>query len=118
MDTLSLVSSYFGYAVTSGLFNKPEDNKTYYVGSAPRATNYNTVGLVLIYDIQNKKFTLKMSLLGTQTGEYFGYSLLVEDFNNDGLPDLAVSAPMYSVDSYLENGAVYIYLNQGKVSNF
>lgn len=118
IDTIIKQVSYFGYAVTSGQFNKPEDNKTYYVGSAPRATNNNFVGQILIYDIQNEKFILKKNLLGTQTGEYFGYALLVDDFNNDGLSDLAVSAPMYSVDSYTENGAVYIYLNQGKVSNF
>ena len=44
-------------------------------------------------------------------GEYFGYTLLVEDFNNDGFPDLAVSAPLFSKDKEHEHGAVYIYLN-------
>lgn len=53
---------------------------------------------------------------GQQFGEYFGYSLLSEDFNGDGLPDLAVAAPLYSVPGSYENGAVYIFLNKGEVS--
>lgn len=55
---------------------------------------------------------------GQQFGEYFGYSLLTEDFDNDGFPDLAIGAPFYSKDGSYENGAVYIYKNHGSSSNF
>lgn len=106
--------SYLGYAVASAQFNKLTNDKTYYVASSPRAIS----GEIKIYDISNTFFHLKKSIVGTQIGEYFGYALLVEDFNNDGLPDLAVSAPMHSVNKEYDNGAVYIYLNQGNVSNF
>ncbi|CAO1409381.1 unnamed protein product [Diamesa serratosioi] len=108
--------SYLGYAVTSAKFNKPNDDDTYYVASAPRMTNKNVVGEVIIYNISNGIFHSKKSFLGFQNGDYFGYSLLVEDFNNDGLPDLVVSAPLYSTDKSHENGAVYIYLNAGKMN--
>lgn len=108
-----------GYAVTSAQFNKPSDNRTYYVASAPRSKKHkDIVGEIFIFDIKKKKFQAMKKLNGSQTGEYFGYSLLVEDFNNDGLPDLAVSAPLHSIDTYHENGAVYIYLNKGNVSYF
>lgn len=45
-------------------------------------------------------------------GEYFGYALVAEDFDNDGFTDLAIAAPFHSKggDSF-ENGAVYIYQN-------
>lgn len=105
--------------MTSAQFNKPSDNKTYYVASAPRSKKHEDIlGDIFIFDIIDSKFTSVKKLHGSQFGDYFGYSLLVEDFNNDDLPDLAVSAPLYSIDTYHENGAVYIFLNEGNVSYF
>lgn len=46
---------------------------------------------------------------GSQIGDNFGFSILVEDFNNDGLADVAVGAPLHSKDTFHENGVVYIY---------
>lgn len=47
-------------------------------------------------------------------GEYFGYALVAEDFDNDGYTDLAISAPFHSYgDEGFDNGAVYIYKNNG-----
>lgn len=117
---------YMGYAVTSAQFNKPKYNTTYYVASAPRHKSEvlnNMLGKIFIFDIVKRKASIsifedKLSLYGSQTGEYYGYSLLVEDFNNDGLPDLVVSAPLHSNDTYHESGAVYIYMNKGNVSYF
>lgn len=55
---------------------------------------------------------------GVQFGEYFGYSLLTEDFDNDGFADLAIGAPFNSIDGTNENGAVYVFKNLGSSSNF
>lgn len=118
-----LRSPLFGYAVTSGKFDKSSD-KTYFVASAPRFNNLK--GNVFIFDIskidQTKiSFTTyfdkqintlyKFNVKGF--GDYFGYSVLAEDFNNDGRLDLAVSAPSYS-DKFdnCDFGAVYIFMNQ------
>lgn len=110
--------SYFGYAVSSGFFQ--DNTKLLYVASAPQMRVQT--GEVYIFDIINAdtfretQIKILYTFPGQQQGEYFGYALLTEDFNGDGLPDLAISAPMHSKNSEQENGVVYIYLNEGKLS--
>ena len=110
-------TSYLGYSVSSGKFRR--QNETLYVASAPRKYY---IGLVYIfdtfYDSKNKiiKFRMHKELIGSQYGEYFGYAVVTEDFNNDKLPDLAVSAPFYAKDGFSDNGAVYVFINKGNVS--
>lgn len=55
---------------------------------------------------------------GSQIGDNFGSTILVEDFNNDGLADVAVGAPLHSKDTFHENGGVYIYYCRGKVVDY
>ena len=55
------------------------------------------------------------SFLGDQIGAYFGYALAAGDFNGDGLADLAIGAPLYSVDGKYENGRVYVMYQSQKV---
>lgn len=110
--------SYLGYAVTSAYFAGGESYRLLYVASAPQA------GKVFIFDFIDKQNnfrtdkTMKIyrQFESRQMGEYFGYCLLADDINNDGYPDLMIGAPMYSKNSYFESGAVYIYLNTGKLS--
>lgn len=101
--------SYFGYAITSGKFLRPKSDFLFYVSSAPRK-NYE--GRVFIFYHENYEYKIYHTLKGDQYGSYFGYAIVCDDFNNDGKPDLAVSAPLFTEDGYHENGAVYIYLNQ------
>lgn len=109
-------NTYFGFAVSSGRFL--DRFKNLYVASAPK--NRNEIGNVFIFDTEgyepNKKIKVYKMFTGGQMGEYFGFTLLTEDFNNDGLPDLAVSAPLYRKSSIHDHGAVYVYINQGNVS--
>ncbi|XP_058066154.1 integrin alpha-PS3-like [Anopheles bellator] len=107
-------NSYFGYAVNSGRFLR---NRTIlYVASAPQARQQ--LGEVIIFDYINVSaqnetaMRQHRSFVGQQTGEYFGYALSTEDFNGDGLADLAVGAPMHSRTMEHENGVVYVFLNQ------
>ena len=44
---------------------------------------------------------------------YFGAAVLGIDLNLDGLTDLLVGAPLYSVHE--DEGRVYIYINEGQV---
>lgn len=110
--------SYFGYAVSSGFFQ--DNTKLLYVASAPQMQLQT--GEVYIFDIINAdsfhetQIKILYTFPGQQQGEYFGYALLTEDFNGDGLPDLAISAPMHSWNSDYENGVVYVYMNEGKLS--
>lgn len=109
--------SYFGYAVSSAFFLGPTQKRLFYVASAPQANKQT--GQVFIFDIEDFQFQKRIKVFnqfeGTQMGEYFGYTLLTDDFNNDGYPDLAVSAPFYSKTGLAENGAVYIFINDGNV---
>ena len=114
--------NYFGYSVSSGMFLGKKKGTISYVASVPRKTMrlqdkipaHN--GTVVIFNM-NTKVSRQIQTVevvsGTQLGEYFGYSLLTEDFNNDGFADLAVSAPLYSKDRDSESGAVYIFINSG-----
>lgn len=115
-------NSYFGFAVSSGYFDGIGKTKLLYVASAPQANLQQ--GAVYIFDIidhysaLDKTIKIYHTFPGQQFGEYFGYSLLTEDFDNDGLTDIAIGAPYNSKNGNYENGAVYIYRNEGTSSNF
>ncbi|XP_049542745.1 integrin alpha-PS3-like [Anopheles darlingi] len=117
LETLGTFS-YFGYAVSSGHFLA--NQKVLYVASAPLSKEGR--GLVLIFDyvqqpLENEiGISVLQTITGHQLGEYFGYALLTEDFNNDGLPDLAIAAPMHGVTMEFDNGVVYVYQNKGGLS--
>ncbi|XP_022084385.1 integrin alpha-9-like isoform X2 [Acanthaster planci] len=96
--------SYIGYAVTSGNF--VSKSTTQGAAGAPRAYQK---GKVYIYDLQD--FTLLSQVVGEMMGTYFGAAVRGMDLNNDGLTDLLVGAPLYSVTQ--DEGRVYIYINDG-----
>lgn len=112
-------SSYFGFAISSGYFDGPTKNLRY-VASAPRA--YSLHGMVYIFDIirsteSKEKTEIKINrrFAGPNFGEYFGYTLIAEDFNNDGFTDIAIAAPYHSKRGSYDNGAVYIYKRKKKI---
>lgn len=110
--------SYFGYAVSTAKFLGPESEALLYVASAPQSNHQS--GEIFVFDIEDYRFEKKIKVFnkfsGDQFGEYFGYTLLCEDFNGDGFPDIAVGSPLYSKNGLYENGAVYIFINRGNVS--
>uniref|UniRef100_A0A182U096 Uncharacterized protein n=1 Tax=Anopheles melas TaxID=34690 RepID=A0A182U096_9DIPT len=112
------VNSYFGYAVSSGRFLG--NHKVLYVASAPQARSQH--GEVIIFDYADNRTVWETvivryrTFVGQQFGEYFGYALLTEDFNSDGLPDLAIGAPMHSRAQEHDNGVVYVFLNAGELN--
>lgn len=115
-------NSYFGFAISSGYFDGPGKKKLLYVASAPQANSQQ--GEVYIFDIVDhysaldKTIKIYHTFPGQQFGEYFGYSLITDDFNNDGFTDIAIAAPHNSKTGYYENGVVYIYRNEGGSSDF
>lgn len=108
--------SYFGYAVTSGRFFKDHVEEELLVASAPRAAE--TFGEVYVFSIDsadlNGNISIVQTLRGHQMGEYFGYSLVTEDFNGDDIPELIVAAPLYAREDSYDNGKVYVYKSKGK----
>ncbi|CAF4223500.1 unnamed protein product [Rotaria sp. Silwood2] len=83
---------YRGYALAIGNFN--DDDNQEIVVSIPKLDNYR--GAIEIMNSNLDEYSIR-TLNGSQMGEYFGASLCVVDINNDGLDDLLVGAPFYTV---------------------
>ncbi|XP_048504880.1 integrin alpha-PS2 isoform X1 [Athalia rosae] len=100
--------SYLGYSVATGNFEG--NGQTSVAVGMPRGANLQ--GKVLIY-AANLTTTYQNNLSGTQMGEYFGYSVIACDVDGDGLDDLVVGAPMYTMkdnpEMTYETGRVHIF---------
>ncbi|MEI8361488.1 MAG: FG-GAP-like repeat-containing protein, partial [bacterium] len=100
----------FGYVIVALDLNNDGQNDL-----AVGATSYNSsMGRVYVfYNDGNLPATgaaADIIINGQATGDNFGYSLAVGDFNNDGKTDLVVGAYRS-----LSNGAVYIFYNDGSI---
>ncbi|KAH8348432.1 hypothetical protein KR084_007421, partial [Drosophila pseudotakahashii] len=107
--------SYLGYAVSSGHFDSSNSSKLLYVATAPQANLQSGEAYIFSLDDNGKSINKLHLFNGTQFGEYFGYSILSEDLNGDGMTDVIISAPQYVLqdeDSY-DNGAIYVFINKG-----
>ncbi|XP_075168394.1 LOW QUALITY PROTEIN: integrin alpha-PS3-like [Haematobia irritans] len=105
--------SYLGYSVDSGYFDSNNRSRLMYLASAPRANKQS--GETYIYDYNIKHGISKYFVCrGLQFGEYFGYAVLAEDINGDGLTDVIVSAPHHALTESYEDGAIYVFINLGR----
>jgi hypothetical protein len=69
-----------------------------------------------VYIYENEVDVLKTAaktLVGEKTGEFFGGSLAVADINGDGLDDLIVGAPLYTISH--DEGRIYLFLANSQV---
>ncbi|EDV55931.1 integrin alpha-PS4 [Drosophila erecta] len=103
--------SYFGYAVSSGFFDSSNLSTLLYVATAPQGNNHS--GGAYIFDIAQDSIIKHKEFRGKHFGEYFGYSVLAEDLNGDGKTDLIISAPLYALRNSYDDGAIYVFINQG-----
>lgn len=69
---------------------------------------------MIFFSLPRISFSIN-SLNGEKIGAYFGASLLASDVNTNGVDDLFVGAPTYSINQY-DEGCVYFYKSKGDVS--
>ncbi|XP_076260322.1 integrin alpha-4-like isoform X2 [Rhynchophorus ferrugineus] len=122
-------NEYLGYSLTSGHFQN--DGKTYYAVGIPRGQKNSPdkmrgvlLGSVAVFSFKYFEETKPLHfnteiiriIMGTQMGEYFGYSLAAGDLDRDGLDDLLVGAPYRQNDrDGFDHGSVYIFTKSNLV---
>lgn len=99
-----------GYAITSGTFLK-EDQLCYASGAPRGANSYGKVFIFTFPQLESESLNILAEWQGTQLGEYFGAALVAADINGDGLSDLVVGSPMYSLPDMPDIGQIKVYLS-------
>lgn len=80
--------------------------------------NINLVSIlfqVIVFDFPLSEYLdldTKKVLEGEQLGEYFGAALTAADINGDGLTDLVVGSPMYSIPDYPDVGKIQTFISE------
>ncbi|XP_078385758.1 integrin alpha-3b [Cetorhinus maximus] len=115
LQDLEKAHSYIGYALTSGKRITHEEQFSYVAGG-PR---HNHTGAVFLLGISSTDdLSITHTIMGSQTGSYFGSSVVVADLDNNSWQDIIAGAPHYFDHKKEISGAVYIYMNvAGKFSD-
>ncbi|XP_053311576.1 integrin alpha-7 isoform X2 [Spea bombifrons] len=109
------LNSYLGFSVDSGWGVTGKDRLSF-VSGAPRANH--TGAVVILRKDSGSQLIPEATLWGETIASSFGYSVAIEDLNNDGWMDLLVGAPNFFSRKEEIGGAVYVYMNQaGKLNS-
>ena len=117
---------YIGYSTVICDLNS--DGIPDLITGGPRGKLYE--GLVLIYQstptlelVQSAELPFDFELKGEQMGSYYGHSLLCQDMNGDGIDDLVVGAPWYTIYDDQKKGRpdigrIYFYPGSKTLDSF
>lgn len=105
----SVSDGYLGFSVLIGDFDANNDSIDDFVTSSVLAQQGEValldgpiIGNLDVHD------TASSMIFGESDNDFFGYSILVDDFNNSGTVDLIVSAPEWG-DNDEDRGKVYYF---------
>ncbi|XP_049829405.1 integrin alpha-PS5-like isoform X1 [Schistocerca gregaria] len=102
---------YIGYSVSSGkFFDCPE---LLFVSSAPRS--YLKGAVIIFKSFSSSQQQIIDTLRGETVTEYFGASITVCDVNGDGLDELIVGAPFFSVNK--DEGRIYVFTRSNSMKS-
>ncbi|KAM3933622.1 integrin alpha-7 isoform 3-T3 [Leptodactylus fuscus] len=101
--------SYLGFSVDSG-WGVTGRKKLSFVSGAPRANH--TGAVVILRKEGPSQLVPELTLWGETLASSFGYSVAMEDLNNDSWTDLLVGAPNFFSRKDEIGGAVYVYMNK------
>ena len=90
------------------------------ISGGPRGQYYKGKVTIFNYDEFEKTINVlggvDFELKGEQFGSYYGHSLVCDDLNGDGAPDLVVGAPWFtqysSADAKPDIGRIYMYTGE------
>ncbi|KAM3933621.1 integrin alpha-7 isoform 2-T2 [Leptodactylus fuscus] len=103
------LNSYLGFSVDSG-WGVTGRKKLSFVSGAPRANH--TGAVVILRKEGPSQLVPELTLWGETLASSFGYSVAMEDLNNDSWTDLLVGAPNFFSRKDEIGGAVYVYMNK------
>ncbi|XP_032674406.1 integrin alpha-PS2 isoform X2 [Odontomachus brunneus] len=107
--------SYLGYSVAAGDFVGNGDSGM--VVGVPRGSHLLGKVILLTSNMMNPQ-----NISGEQMGAYFGYAVATGDIDGDGLDDLIVGAPMYTIpdnpEMTIETGRVYVIYQSNDKKKF
>ncbi|XP_048416325.1 integrin alpha-3b isoform X2 [Stegostoma tigrinum] len=101
--------SYIGYSLTAGQ-RVTHPKQFSYVAGGPR---HNHTGAVFVLrQSTDDELAIEHTIMGSQTGSYFGSSVAIADLDNDSWQDIIVGAPHYFDQKKEISGTVHIYMNE------
>jgi len=104
--------AYLGFSVASAGDVNGDGYSDLVIGAYKFNTSFTNDGVVYVFHSTGSSYPVSptSTRIGTQTGEFFGYSVSTAgDINGDGYSDVIIGAPLYD-NGQTDEGKCYAYL--------